>query len=407
MAITTRPITEDEVGDFREKLVRGFGEDLREADKDSERFLAVVPLDRTVAAFDGDELVGTLAAFAFEVTVPGGASVPMAGTTMVTVQPTHRRQGVLTAMMIDHLDDTAARNEPLAGLWASESPIYGRFGFGRATSRDVIEAPKDGLLIAGDSVGAVRSIDPDRVEELFAPVYERVRRERPGMLSRSPAEWKYEVLWDPEHWREGSSAKRFVLYEADGGAEGYAIYRQKSDWDDFVANGQVRVIEAIATSDRAHTGLWNYLANIDLYPRVKYWNLPTDDPLWWKLVDFRRVERKRSDALYVRIMDVPAALEARRYEADGTIRIGVDDPFRPDTSGVYELAVTGGEAKCVAVDGEADVELRTDSLGALYLGGQSARSMAAAGRISGGHDHIGQLDRLFRSAAEPWCEEVF
>ena len=407
MPITTRPITEDERVQFRKRVSFGFGDDLENPEQGAERFEAMMPLDRTVAAFDGDEIVGTLGAYPLEVTVPGGASVPTAGTTMVTVQNTHRRQGVMQSMLSDHLDDTAARGEALAALWSSEAPIYGRFGFGHATSRDVVDAPKDALVVDRPATSAVRRIDPQDVAELLPAVYDRVRSERPGMLSRAPHWWKHNVVYDPEHWRSGSTAKRFVVFEADGGVEGYVIYRQKSDWADFLPEGKVKVSEIIAATERAHSGLWTYLSHIDLFPVVTHWNMPADDPLWWKLRDPRRVTRKRSDALYVRIMDVSSALAARTYETDGSVRIRVDDPFRPGTSGVYELAVSDGIGKSVAVEGEADVSLRIDALGALYLGGSNARSMAAAGLIDGEPDAVAALHRLFHTDAEPWCDSVF
>ena len=253
----------------------------------------------------------------------------------------------------------------------------------------------------------MRSIEPDRVVELLPDVYDWVRNVRPGMLSRSPAWWEHHIVYDPERWRRGKSKQRFVVYEVEDGIEGYAAYRQKQSWGDFVAEGEVTVNEVVAATDRAHTGLWHYLGNIDLFPNVQYWNLPADDPLWWKLRDHRLVERKRSDALYLRVMDVPAALEARSYETDGSIRLGVHDPFRPGTSGVYELAASEGSAKCVAVDNAADVTVGIDSLGALYLGGSNAVSMAAAGLIEGADDAVATLHGLFRSQAEPWCPEVF
>ena len=407
MGFTTRPITEDEILQFRERISTGFGGDLSEDDRDNERFKATLPLDRTVAGFDGDELVGTLGGYPLEIIVPGGVSVPMSGTAFVTVQPTHRRQGLLNAMMRDHLDDAAARGEALVGLWSSETTIYGRYGFGRATSRDIVEASDDALALPGPIEGSVRYLPPAEVAETIPAIFDEIRETKPGMLSRSEDWWKYRILYDPERWREGSSAKRFVVYEADGQAEGYAIYTQKADWSDLVPNGQVRVKEVMATTERAHTGLWKFIAGIDLFPRVRHWNVPTDDPLWWKLSDPRRVERKRTDALWLRIMDVPAALEARTYEIDGSIRIGVDDPFRPDTSGVYELAVSSGVGKSVAVDGEADVNLGIDALGALYLGGSSALAMAAAGLIDGEEVHVELLHRLFRTDVEPWCDDIF
>ena len=270
-----------------------------------------------------------------------------------------------------------------------------------------METPKAALSIATGTDGGVRSVEPDAVSDLFAAIYDQVVVARPGMLGRSLDWWKHHVVYDPVHWRDGSSAKRFVVYEADGPAEAYAIYTQKSKWDDFVAEGEIKVAEAISVTDRAHTGLWDYLTSIDLYPRVRYWNMPVDDPLIWKLAEPRRAERKRTDGLWIRIMDVPAALEARTYEVDGTIRLGVDDPFLPERSGVYELAASEGQGKTVVVDGEADVTLGIDVLGALYLGGNNAVSMAAAGLIDGSPEAVALLHRLFRTEIDPWCPEVF
>jgi len=407
MAITTRPITEDEILVFRERVNVAFGDDLAEEDRGSERFLATLPLAHTVAAFDGDEMVGTLGAHEFEVTVPGGAQVSMFGTTVVTTQPTHRRQGVLRAMMLDHLDDAAATDTPLVGLWASESTIYGRFGFGRATSRDSIEAPRHAMTLNGAEEGAVRAIQSDRVTEVLAPIYDEVWQNRPGMLSRAPEWWTHQILYEPPHRREGASAKRFAVYEADGVVEGYAIYAQKSDWTEFVSNGQIRVREVVTTTDRAHTGLWSFLTSMDLFPRIRFWNLPIDDPLWWKLAEPRLVQRRRTDALWIRIIDVPAALGVRSYESDGAIRIGVDDPFRLATSGVYELSVSGGAGKCVRAEGSADVNLGVDALGALYLGDGNALSLAAAGMIDAAPEDVALLHRLFRTDVAPWCQEAF
>lgn len=407
MSITTRPITADERVEFRRRLYAGFGDDLDKPEQGAERFEALLPLDRTVAAFEGDRMIGTLGAFPLELTVPGGASVPTAGTTMVTVRNTHRRQGVLRSMMGDHLDDTARRGEPLAALWASEEPIYGRFGFGNATFRDVIEGAKGALRVEHPGEGRVYPLDPEEVEDALPAVYDRARQGTAGMLARSADWWKHNVVHDPDYWRDGDTAKRYVVYEAEEGIEGYVSYRQKASWEDFVPEGRVKVTEIITATDRAHTALWSYLGNVDLFPIVTYWNLRVDDPLWWKLANPRLVQRKRADALYLRIMDVPAALGLRRYETDGSIRLGVEDPFRPATGGVYELTVDGGEGKAVAVEGDPDVTLGIRSLASLYLGGGNARSMAGAGLIEGTPASVASLHRLFATVAAPWCEATF
>lgn len=410
MPITARPITGDEVRTFQARLRRGFGQDpsgdRAEADREAERFAAIVPLDRTVAAFDGDEMVGTLATFPFEVAVPGSVGLALAGTTMVTVQPTHRRRGVLTAMMSDHLDDAAAHGEPLAGLWASESAIYGRYGFGPATEGDSVEVLQTHIEVSGPS-GDVRLIDTDAAAEVLAPIYDAVASALPGMLSRTIAWWKHATLHDPPDERDGMSALRIVVHESDGKADGYALYSQKGTWGEGFGNGEIRVREVIALSGEAHAGLWRFLTNIDLFPRVKYWNMPIDDPLRWKVADPRRLVRKRYDGMWIRLLDVAAALSARSFAADGSIRLGINDTFRPATAGTYELTVSDGKGECHRTDDAPEVKLDVGTLSSLYLGGGHAVAAAKGGRITGSEPNVTRLSRMFRGDVDPWCPEIF
>lgn len=406
MEIQTRPIVAEESLSFREAILAGFGEDLDEESFPPAWFEDLVPLDRTVAAFDGSHIVGTLGAFPFDVTIPGGRSITMAGTTIVTVAATHRRRGVLTAMMRDHLEDGRQRGEPLVGLWSSESVIYGRYGFGVATENNAIEIDQNRISIDGDS-GSVRLVTTEEAITLFPAVYEMERPRRPGMLSRSELWWKHHFD-DPKANRDGFSSLRCVLHESDGVHDGYAIYRQKSNWDTGFPDGKISIRELIAPAPAAHTGLWQYLTAIDLFPQIEYWNLPVDDPLAWKVPDHRRIKRKRWDALYLRILDPVQALEARTYAVDGVVRFAVDDPFLPDVGGSFELAVVDGVGRCRRVDDAVtDLNLGATDLASLYLGGNSTSSMAQAGRIRGVQESIVLLGRMFRGDVAPWCEEVF
>jgi predicted acetyltransferase len=330
----------------------------------------------------------------------------MAGTTIVTVAATHRRRGVLTAMMRDHLEDGRRRGEPLAGLWASESLIYGRYGFGVATENNAIEIDQNRVSIGGEA-GSVHLVTTEEAIKLFPAIYEQERPRRPGLLSRTELWWKHHFN-DPKAGREGFSSLRCVLHETEGAPDGYAIYRQKSNWETGFPDGKISIRELIAPAATAHTGLWRYLATIDLFPRIEYWNLPVDDPLAWKVPDHRRIKRKRWDALYVRILDVVQALEARTYSVDGMVRFDVDDPFFPDEGGTFELAVVDGVGTCRRINNVAtDLSLGTTDLASLYLGGNGAVSMARAGRIRGAEDPIVLLGRMFRGDVAPWCEEVF
>ncbi|MEN8112992.1 MAG: GNAT family N-acetyltransferase [Actinomycetota bacterium] len=407
MSITTRPIHEDEVLEFRRSLARGFGSDLDEDVFPPEWFPEFFPLDRTVGAFDGDEIVGTLGGFPFEVTVPGGASIPMAGTTIVTVASTHRRRGVLTKMMRDHLSDTRSRNEPLVGLWASESVIYGRYGFGVATENEDVEMHQTRVSIEGEA-GSVRLVNADEAAELLPPVYDAIRAERPGMLTRSAIWWKAEMIFDPEKRREGYSSQRYLIHETNGEVDGYALFRQKGDWSDGFPNGEVRIREVMSATPSAHTGMWRFLTSIDLHPKITYWNLPVDDPLRWKVADHRRVIRKRWDAMYLRILDVVAALEARTYAFDGVVTLSVDDPFLPEVGGAFELAVEAGIGSCRRIEeGPTDLAMSIVELSSLYLGAGHVDPMVKTGRVHGEAGVVELLGRMFRGDVQPWCEEIF
>lgn len=406
--VEIRTITEDDADEFRSRVSRGFGGDADTDDASIDRFRAVFEYDRTLAAFDGNEMIGTGAGFSLRLTVPGGAEVPMGGTTVITVQPTHRRRGVLRSLMQRHLDDVAERGEPLVGLWASESSIYRRFGYGPTTWRHVAKIDAPSIEFRDESpAGAVRLLEKDEAGPVLRSVYETARSGRSGMLSRSDAWWTHRLLADPESWREGKSRRRHVVFEEHGSVTGYATYRQKSKWEDFVAHGEVDVSEVIATTTAAHAGLWRFLTRIDLFPDVGWWNMPVDDPLPWMVTDGRRITTKVVDGLWVRVMDVPAAVSARGYDSDGAVTFELSDRARPHTSGTYRLRVTEGVGHCERVDAKAEVAFEADVLGSLYLGGANAIAMAAAGRIEGDADTVETLHRLFRSDQPPWCPEVF
>ncbi len=405
MELTVRPIEESEFDTFHAKMVRGFGGDLNPKD-DPSFFREIIEFDRTVAAFDGDELVGTCGAYSFDVTVPGG-TLTMGGTTIITVQPTHRRRGVLTAMMTAHLDEVRRRGEPLAGLWASETGIYGRFGYGQAADLQEVKLDAGTIEFSGDPpAGEVRLVEPDEARARMEAVYERIRPTRSGMLSRSEAWWTGRMMYDPEHRRRGSTSKRFAVYTGPAGVEGYAVYRQKEKWEAF-PDGEVQVIELMAATPEAHEALWRYLTRIDLFPRIEYWNLPVDDELPWRVVEARRVRRYVWDALWIRLMDIPRALEGRSYRAEGRIVLGVRDPFMPDNDGRYLLDAGPGGAKCSRTSDDADLEFDVNALGALYLGGQSISTLARAGWVRGDPASLARAGALFAWDPQPWCPEIF
>jgi predicted acetyltransferase len=403
--LVIRTIKETELEAFERQLARGFGYDPT-SKEDFYDFRKILDLDRIFAAFDGDQIVGTCAAATLELSVPGGR-IAMGGTTMVAVLPTHRRRGLLHAMMRVHIDEIRSRGEALAGLWASESSIYQRYGFGSAAELYEMQANADKIDFIGPApLRKLRIIEPDEAREILPGVHDRVCAMQPGMFGRRAGRWEVESFRDVESEREGFTAKRFVICEDADSVDGYAIYRQKEKWVDF-PQGELQILEFAGETPNARAALWRYLMNIDLYPDVKFWNMAVDDELPWLVSEPRRIERKLLDSLWLRLLDIPRALSSRAYCENGRLVLGVVDPFLPENDGNYELIVGADGAECRLCECVADVYCEVDVLGALFLGGHRASTLARAGRISGDPAIIALLDRMFAWSPRPWCPEGF
>ncbi len=404
MGIEIRPIEPDEFEAFRHTLAMAFHFDPTEESSLARR----LEYDRTVAAYDGDALVGTGGAFSLKLTVPGGAQVATGGTTVVSVRPTHRRQGLLRSMMQAHFDDVAAREELLAALWASDSGIYGRFGYGPATQRLELDVDKHHAEFADEPPpGRVDFVPVDDVLSALQTVYDRVVSERAGMFTRSEEWWRTTILDDPEERRNGWSAARYAVYTEDGAPQGYVKYRAKENWERGHGAGKVGISELIAATTPATAGLWRLLCGLDLVAELKHWNAPVDEILPWLLVNPRRVQAEVTDALWVRLMDVPAALAARRYRVPGRLVIEVVDAALPDVGGVFELHGGPDGAECKPSDAEPELRLDAMALGAAYLGGTRLTTLARAGHVAAAPDVVERADLLFSWPEAPWCQEVF
>jgi predicted acetyltransferase len=404
--VEIRFITAEDVAEYRRAIHLGFGGDPASDDPaEVQLFADAHPLETSMVAVDRARFVATFGSFDFDLTVPGG-TVPMAGTTVVTVQPTHRRQGLLTRMMRTHLDQAIERGQPLAGLWASEERIYGRFGYGRACTGVETTIPTNLVTLPPGPDGiTVRSVDADEARRLLPPVYGRARPATPGWLSRSEAWWELRHLSDFPHQREGASARRFVVAERGDETAGYVSYRQRRRWAE-IPDGTIEVAELVAVDDDARRSLWHFASNIDLFPNLRWWNVPVDDPVFAEADRFRCIKAQPADTLWLRLLDVHEALEGRRYERDGRLVLAVGDRFL-SRGGTFSLEVTGGVASCKPSTTSPDVELDMAALSAIYLGGVSAAYLARAGRLSGPADAIRTMDDVFRTTRPPHCIEVF
>jgi predicted acetyltransferase len=397
-----RSPTADEFADVLRATFVAFGEELK--DDDLERARRTMPLDRLLAAWDDGRPVGVTASYPFELTVPGGTA-RAAGVSWVGVLPSHRRKGILRELMLRQLDDVHERGEPLAILWASESLIYGRFGYGVAAPETSIDAERVAFALRDDPGprGSVRLVTAEEAAELFPPLYESCRAERPGLLRRSPEWWKDTRLADPEHWREGSSPKYYALLELDGEPAGYALYRVKSKWEEGTPKGELRIVETFATSPEASRELWRFLFGIDLVARVKCGPVDPDWGLFLMVTDPRRLHVTIAEGLWLRFVDLEAALRARGFNGGADVVLEVEDDVLPRNSGRFAAGASPGRT-----DAEPDVALHVADLASAYLGAFTFERLAAGGRARelrpGG---LARATALFATPIPPHCPEGF
>ncbi|MGW0885972.1 GNAT family N-acetyltransferase [Streptomyces sp. NPDC002671] len=372
----------DEWDGWFDHLIRAFGGGPASAEE-RELDRSVTEFDRALAAWDGDECVGTTGAFSFRLTVPGGAAVPAAGVTMVSVSATHRRRGVLTSMMRRQLDDVRALGEPLAILTASEPAIYGRFGYGAATfdMHAEIDTSRVTLAPPADTEDVrLRYAAPADVLTECEAVYAALVPRRPGMLARLPG-WERLGLLDPESEREGASALQCVVAERAGVVTGYARFRTKTGWNEGVPGGTVTVNELHALDPASEAALWRFLFGMDLMTTVVARGRPVDDAWQYQVSDIRRCRPRVRDDCYVRLVDVGTALSARTYQAPVDVVFDVEDTFCPWNTGRWRLSGDTKGASCERTSDAADLSLSVRELGAAYLGGVPLLSLARAGRV--------------------------
>ncbi|OAI43756.1 hypothetical protein AYO38_02470 [bacterium SCGC AG-212-C10] len=405
MAYEIRPILDEEFERFSRQIATTFLNDFRAEFMEDRK--TVFERERSLGVFDGDQVVGTTGIFTFDMAIPGGL-LPTAGVTMVTVRSTHRRQGIVTSIMRRQLEDVREKGEPMAGLWASESIIYGRFGYGLAAQTVDLTIERDHAQLATTTPapGKLRIVSGDAAREQWPAIWEAEHRQSPGTMSRTQAWWSNRIFRDPEPWRGGFTANVYVNYEVDGELRGYVRYRLKGDEIDGLPNGTLRVAELVALTDDAYSELWQYVFGVDLIATIEAPHRRADEPLYWMLADPRRLKRRPSDALWLRIVDVPACLSARRYSVEGTIVFRVEDDFL-GAGGTF--ALTGGPdgATCTQSNASPDISLNIRDLGAAYLGGVSFTTLARAGRISGDRAALRRADVMFSWDPAPWCPEVF
>ena len=407
-----RTIADDELGDFI-KVVRTAFLEAPFSPEDVETVRQATDIDRCLGAFDaGGTLCGAARAFATELTVPGGA-VAAGAVSSVGVLPTHRRQGHLTRLMRAQLDDIAGRGEPVAALVAAEYPIYGRYGYGMAV--EACELHLDALQARwrDEPTGRVELVDNDSFAKLVVDIYDRARRTIPGHITYESRRW--DVLAGVHSWPDGDdtarrNATKVVWFDEGGEPQAATAYKVDGRWEHNRPAGTLSSGVLVATSGRAEVEMLRFLTAVDWVTRVNVSLRPVDEPAALALVDGRTGGLvNRSDHVWVRLLDVPAALTARRYAAAGQLVLEVADSFGP-AAGRFAVEAPGpGEpAACEPTSAEPDLVVPVGALGAAYLGGTSWARLAAAGWIDERRDGaVAAASAMFASPRAPWCAMTF
>jgi predicted acetyltransferase len=375
------------------------------ADGELELLRGLTEFDRSHVAVEGTTFVGAATANGFRMTVPGGGEVPVGGVTGVGVLPTHRRRGVNTALMARQLADIRARGEVAAALYASEAGIYGRFGYGVATWNGSIdiETRRSAFVVPSAVSGRTSLLERSEALPRMRAIHEAIRPARPGAVALDER-WFDFHLWQQESERK-DEPYFFAIHEAEGGGDdAYAVYHVKHEWPDSMPTLELKVQDLQALTPAASAQMWRFLMSIDLVHRVTARARPIDETLLHMLVEPRRLNLKVRDGMFLRLLDLPGAMAARRFTGDGRVVLEVADGFMPELEGRYELAVEDGRGGCGITSDDADLACSVVELGAAYLGGVSFGQLARAGRVRELKDGaLAVADTIFASDLAPWC----
>ncbi len=359
----------------------------------------------SLSAWDGDRCVGHAGQFLVDTTLPGGARVSTGAVSRVGVMATHRRRGIATRLMEGLIVDAAERGLTLMSLRASETTIYGRYGFGLAGDCcDADVFPARARPIAGAAGGPFRILEPDEIVDTVAPLYDRVAHRRIGVITRPASFWQRMYRSAIER----TSGSFVVVHRsADGYDDGYVHYDVK--WDEQAPDGPTgngEVHDLWGATDAVELALWRYVTEVDLVTRWRLHGRPIDDLVRSACHDLR-AHRVRSvdDEQWLRLVDIGTALAARSYRpVAGTVTIEVTDPLVDANNGSWEVSPDGA----VATDRAPDLVTDVTTLSAAYLGGRSWHQLAATGAAEQRRDGALDLaDALFQVSPAPFCGTFF
>ena len=408
--ITLRSPNAHELRAWVQPLLIAFAEEASEAELEAE--VPMLEPERLINAFDGERRIGSAGAFSLRLTVPGG-DVGASGITAVGVLPEYRRRGVLRQMMTWLLDDAKTRGEPVAVLWASEAAIYQRFGFGNGTLQSGFEVDRSRFVFGSplppsDRV-RIRMVDVDEGVRLAPPIYDAVRRHVPGSLARSEIKWRNFQMGDAEWMRRGNGPRYRAVLEVDGEPRGYVVYQIKGEWDGRGPRNTLLVTDLVGLDPETEQRLWQWVSSMDLVATLRLMRGPVPNPLQLWLQEPRRLGLTVADGMWLRFVDVAAALAARTYAGEGSVVLELEDALIDSNAGRWQLTVRAdGAATMERTTAEPDLALDVASLACTYLGAFRFRDLAAAGRvreIQPGALHT--ADVLFTTSRAPFSNTMF
>jgi predicted acetyltransferase len=336
--------------------------------------------ERTLVAIDAGEVIGTTRALTRELSVPG-AVVDAAHVTGVGVRATHRRRGVMSELIGRQLREVP---EAIAILWASESAIYGRFGYAGAAwgIGYEIELHRVGPPNERIRPGELGELTVDDALKELPPLLGRFQAQRPGVSGRSELGWQKHLQDKPDD-RGGRLARQILVHRDDAGSvDGYALWRGKMNWTATGPANEVHVEELVAPEPTAYRALWQHLLTMDLSAKLGYGFAAIDEPLQQLVSTPTALDRRVNESLWLRITDVPRALQERRYAVPINVVLDVTDDLMQSNTGRFRLTADGPTVKCERTDAAADLSLSVAELGAVYLGGRPLTEFAATGRVT-------------------------
>ncbi|MCH8280976.1 MAG: GNAT family N-acetyltransferase [Chloroflexi bacterium] len=392
-----RTVTTDEFVQWLHAEARAHGNRL---DVDPEVLRPHFDLDRSIAVFDQGNIIGGAHSHRVEMSIPGASAVT-AGVANIAVQPTHTRRGVMTRMMHHQINDIHERGEPLAALFARESIIYRRFGYGIGSlhERWMIDRQYNGYARPYESPGRIVFVDLADITKELPEVFRRSTMDRPGVFQRSIYQWERDSQ-APEHSQGGPGGMFYAAYEDGGTLDGYVTYR--------IIGTTLVVNELMAATKEANAALWRFCFDVDLLTCTEALKRPVDDPLPWMLADPRRLQRSTRDGMWVRLIDVSVSLELRRYMQSDRLVLEVRDELCPWNEGRFELEGSSEGATCRPSSSSPDLVLAVSDLASVYLGTVNFSTLSQAGLVDEcTPGALLRADRMFAVRYQPWTPVNF